>query len=250
MKMIAERNEKGIVKMGTTTAKIPCDRSMLGVVGLNGLINGGVYKEDGLVYLNGKPVRKWHVKVGDVRLWEPKLNDLPALYRLYKKTRAANNLQWNRIAKVMDELWALRKSKKNTRVIAHAIPTHHFEWNKDTKPWWEYTIEPASFGSEGLGFYFQWVDEKPKKVLNHTLGQRLYEEERRWYDTSCKRAWKARSVFYEAMKRSLPKATEHKVISLQFGEDTFWFYTFSKGPTCHWWEMFDDRYQFEIKRIV
>jgi hypothetical protein len=249
MKMMATRNAEGIVTMNGATAKIPTNRSMLGMVGMNGFINGGVYKEDGLVYLNGKPVRKWHITVGDYRLWEPKLNDLPSLYRLYKKTQAANHLQWGRIAKVMDELWALRKSKKDTYVIAHAIPTHHFEWNKDSKPWWEYTVEKAT-PYEGLGFHFQWVDEKPKKVVNHKLGQRLYEEERRWYDTSCKRAYKVRSVFYEAMKRSLPKATEHKVISLQFDEDTFWFYTASKGPHCHWWEMFDDQYKFEIKRIV
>ena len=109
----------------------------------------------------------------------------------------------------------------------------------------------ATHCEDSLSFYFQWIDDgPPKKILNQELGQRLYEEERRWMDSCLKRSWKARSVFYEAMKRSLPKATESKVICLQFGEDSFWFYTVNKGPQCHWWEMFDDRYKFEMRRIV
>lgn len=212
------------------------------------MINEGECKEDGYVYLNGKPVRKWHVRVCDCRIWEPKLDDIPYLYRLYKKTKEANTKQWNRIAKIMEELWTLRTSKKATHVTAHAIPNHHFEWNKKSKPWWEYTIDKRL--NNALSFSFQWVDEKPKKIINHKLGQLLYEQERRWWDTCLKRSGKARTVFYEAMKKSLPKATENRVISLQFENDTFWFYTTSHGMGYYLWEMFDDRYKFEMRRIV
>ena len=255
MTTIAQRNAEGIVTLSgddgrTVQAKIPTNRSMLGIIGDNGLIDGGDYRNDGWVYFGGKPLRKWHSTFERVRIWEPKFKDLPSLYRLYKKTQAANEEAWVHISRVLQRLWD-KGPRKNNEVIAHVLPSHTFEWHKDTQPWWEYKVHKGVCGEESLSFSFQWIDEgKPEKLVNHTLGQRLYNFERRWWDNTAPRYNKARTIFYESMKRSLPKATENTVLSLQFGEDAYWFYTKSRGPNIHWWEMFDDQYKFTIKRIV
>lgn len=253
--MIASRDENGIVKMaskqGIVTAQIPLTRSMIGIAATNGIINGAEYREDCWVYIKGKRVRKWHNKFQEIRIWEPKYKDLKALYYLYKKTQAANNAQWERIAKIMHSIWE-SGPVKNKGVIAHACPTHSFTKNNtiDIEPWWEYTIHNKMFNDKGLSYSFQWLDDgKPKKLVNHKLGQKLYVEEQRMWNTTSKRYNKVKTIFYEAMKRSLPKAEENKVISLQFDKDTFWFYTATNGE-LYWWVMFDDACQFEIKKVL
>lgn len=249
--LVAQRNEEGIVQMpsehGVLTAKIPQDRSMIGMIGINGIINNGEYREDGWVYLGGQPVRKWHSRVESYRLWEPKLNDLPALYDLHKRTQAANNEAWRRIQVVIDKLWG--KHKQGDTVKAHAFPKYHIGLPGNVgikEDYWEFNIN--NYYGEGVSFGFNWV-VRPKRLSNPQLGQELYELERRWWDNTCRRAAKVRTVFYEAMKQSLPKATENQVICLQFGEDTFWFYVVMHNnyPV---WNMFNDQYRFEVKRIV
>ena len=227
----------------TVTAQIPQDRSMIGIIATNGLINGGQYREDGWVYYQDVPIRKWHTQIEGHRIWEPRLEDLPNLYRILLKTKAADNAQWKKIQVVIDKLW--KQSKGGREVVAHAFPTHHAGQSEE---WWSYNIHDDGFGY-GVSFGFRWIP-KPKKLINHKLGQELYELERRWWDNTCRRYNLARTIFYYAMKKSLPKATENTVISLQFGDDTYWFRSQSKGPKIHWWEMFEDRYKFTIKRIV
>ena len=245
MKILAQRSKNGVVTAGNATATIPTNYSMVGMFGTNGIIDGGEYKNDGLVYINNKPAKKWHVSHDGIRLWEPKLNDLPSLYKLYKKTQKANNLEWNNVREVLIKLWS--NHKQGDVVRAHVSPTHNFTWNKPSTPWWEYNITD---NGDGLGFSFHWLDEKPKRLINYQLGQELYNMERRWYDTTSHRVFKVKCIFYEAMKKSLPTATENKVISLQFGDDTYWFHTNSNGSNYHWWEMFKDSYSFEIKKIL
>ena len=229
----------------TVTAQVPQDRSMIGIIATNGLISGGVYKEDGWVYYQDIPIRKWHITIEGHRIWEPRLEDLPDLYRIFKKTQAANNVQWKKIQVVIDKLWKGHKSGQ--KVIAHAQPTHHHDGS--CEDWWEYDIHNDGDGY-GLCFGFHWTKGRPKRVINHKLGKQLYDLERRWWDNTCRRVSLARTIFYYAMKKSLPLATENTVISLQFGEDTYWFHSQSKGSKIHWWEMFEDKYKFTIKRIV
>jgi hypothetical protein len=247
------RNEEGIVHtesdLGTVTAQIPKNRSALGMIATNGLINGADYKEDSWVYFDGQRIRKWHVMFQGIRVWEPKFSDLNYLYDLYKRTAAANIKAWNAIQAVIQKIWETR-AKGATEAIAHARPSHSFEWPewKKEKPWWVYNIHNDR--GYGLSFGFDWLDEKPKKLVNHELGEELYRLENRWYRNTCRRSGKVRTIFFEAMLRSLPKVNEDRVICLKFGEDTFWFYTKNHGPNCYWWEMFGDRYKFEVKEML
>lgn len=253
METIAKRDSTGTVTIncgkGMVTATIPSDRSMLGIMGLNGITSNGVYKNDGWVYVDNVPVRKWHIYVDTYRVWEPKLKDLPSLYKLWKVVKKSNNDQWKRIDVVLKDLWKLH-NKKDSLVIAHACPSHKYEWNKSTEPWWEYTIYGSTAG-EGLSFSFDWLDKKPKKLINHELGERLYKEERRWWNSTCKRSGKVNTVFVEAMKRSLPKVDPKNpgLLSLQFGDDHFYFMThFNRGYA--YWEMMDIGYKFENKIVM
>ena len=50
-------------------------------------------------------MRKWHNKIGDVRIWEPKMKNLPDLYRRWKRVKIADAEQWKRIADVLAQLW-------------------------------------------------------------------------------------------------------------------------------------------------
>ena len=248
---LAKRNRAGVVTVrnengNLVTAKIPLDRSMLGMIATNGIIHNGEYRRDGWIYLNNIPVRKWHGKVNGIRLWEPKLENMTYLHFLLKRTVKVCDEKWNKTRAVIHELWGEHKQGDN--VIAHAYPVHHLKDNEHKNDHWEYSIHDDGYGY-GVSFGFQWTDGKPKKLINHKLGQQLYELEHRMQDLNG-RVHKTRTVFYESMKKSLPKATENKVICLQFGEDTYWFFTKSTGPKVHWWEMFDDRYQFEVKKIV
>lgn len=245
MNLIAKRDSKGNVSAGNVSAKIPKTRGMLGIVGLNGLINNGEYREDGFVYLNDKPVRKWHVNVDEIRLWEPKLKDLSSLYELYKKTQDLNNITWGKIHKIMVALWG--NHKEGYEVKVHAKPTHKFTPTKSTDPWWEYRISKSS--PFGLGYSFDWLDEKPKKLQNAKLGSELYYLDMVRYKNTASRYYKAKSIFYHAMKCSLPKASEHKIMMIQFKNDSFVFYTVSNNGYWYW-SMFDDQYKFETKRIL
>jgi len=248
------RNAEGeVVTVGLggekITAKIPTNRTALGLIATNGLVDGAEYKENGWVYFDGKEYRKWHVMFQNIRIWEPKFSDLKYLYGLYKKTQVANSNAWNTIREILNTLWKTRR-KGQRDVIAHAKPTHQFEWQEWRKePWWEFKVS-NHYPDYGLSFSFDWLEGKPKKLVNHELGEKLYYLEQRWYNNTSRRAGKVRTIFFEAMKRSLPKANEDRVICLKFGEDSFWFYTKNNGPKAYWWEMFDDKYEFEIKNIL
>ena len=251
--ILAKRNKAGVVTVrngsgNLVTAKIPNDRSMLGMLSTNGIIPGGEYRKDGWVYLNDTPVRKWHIRLGagSIRVWEPKLENLSYLYFLLKRVVRIRDDQWNETRKVIRELWG--DHKQGDEVIAHAYPVHHLKGAVHKDDHWEYSIHDYGWGY-GLSFGFQWTKGNPKTLVNHKLGQQLYELEHRSHDLNS-RVCKVRNVFYDAMTRSLPKATENKVMCLQFGEDTYWFFTKSTGPNIHWWEMFDDQYKFEVKKIV
>lgn len=255
MSKILHRNGDGNVDIkteeGTIHFHVPDNRSALGVLGYNAVYPNGDYREDGWVYIDDKPVRKWFVNVERVRVWEPRLTDLNSLYTLYKRAEKSLEQHWSELADILAKIWA--KAGKGTEVVkAHCIPTHNFKWDSDSQPWWEFSIRQYRHedGKEGNSFSFDWLDEKPKRVLNRKLGEALYKMEQYVFGGPSPRFAKVRDVFYAAMKRSLPRATESKVICLKFGEESFWFYTVKTSGGGFQWNMFDDRFKFEIRDIL
>lgn len=87
------KNKDGKVSLkGAVSFQMPTDRTALGMLSINKPIDGGVFKEDGWVYVDDKPVKKWFGSVWrdgikPIRIWEPKLQDLKTLERKYQKVR-------------------------------------------------------------------------------------------------------------------------------------------------------------------
>ncbi len=251
-----ERNKNGIATIqtenGIAQAKIPSGHTALGLVAMNGIIHGGDYNENGWVYINGKQHRKWHITVENTRIWKPKMRDLVYLYNVYKKTQDYNKILWERISKIMQNMWKTCSHNEKNKVILHAVPTHSFENNIDSNAWCEYTIGQSRYPGakeDQLAFSFDWVDGKPEKIMHPEEGQKFYELERYIYGTCCNRSGKARNVFFEAMKRTLPIPDAYKIITFEFKEDKFVFHTQFKRHTVEW-EMFDERCEFEVRTIV
>jgi hypothetical protein len=64
------------VKADGLTASIPGDISMMAMFEINPFIPDGDYREDGWVYINDKPIKKWFNKIENILIWSPILNDL------------------------------------------------------------------------------------------------------------------------------------------------------------------------------
>lgn len=236
--MNATRNEQGFVAVTnddgrTVTARILCDRSMVSILATSGIVSNGDYRDDGWVYVEDKPIRKWHSRFERITFWEPKMNNLPYLYALYKKTNDKFDAAWKQTVDIMMSIW-----DKNRPAKAHTFVEGE---------WWEFEIHDHGYG---LGISVNRLEAPPKKVLHAKAGKKLWHLDGRRGDLS-KRCWKAGVIFFEALRRSLPKATiEKKILCLQFKDDTFVFHTVSIHPNYHRWQMFDDKYSLETKKII
>ena len=73
------QRKKNVVEVDGLTAKVPDNISMISVFGVNSFIDQGDYKEDGWIYVQNKPVRKWFKKLDDITYWHPILDDLHKL---------------------------------------------------------------------------------------------------------------------------------------------------------------------------
>lgn len=227
--MNATRNELGEITADfndeSITAILPRNMSMLGIFGNNIFIDKGVYKEDGWVYLNGIKHRKWHIKHDSIRLWEPKLDDSISLYKLWKKASNACNLKYEERWEVVQKIIKSGK-KKNGRYIAHVFPIHHSD-----KSWWIYS---ARKHREQWVYGFEWLDEKPKKVINSKLGKKLYALECRC-DSLGNRRYKVEKIFFDSLRKYLPKdPKEEQIFTLTFNDDIFVFKSIAYGDYYGW----------------
>lgn len=94
MSTLLKRTADGTTQVGNSKCKVPTNMSVLGIIATNGVIDGSEYRDDYYIYVDNIPIKKWFSMVDGVRVWTPKLYDLPSLYRLYKKTRARFRKQW------------------------------------------------------------------------------------------------------------------------------------------------------------
>ncbi len=195
------------VTNGTLKATIPDDISMLSVFTMNDFIHGGNYRDDGWIYVDNKPIRKWFRKVDSVLLWFPKLRDLIYLqdkydwiYRVYRKY---NQEVYRPIAE------RLIKAKG-----AHARVTHKYKGNND--PWWFFTAS-----EEGIGW--DWVDT-PAKPKNLALGDEYYRKSHRG-DQLGSRVYLFRRVLEQAIASHVSKikGNEGQILQFQLGEKIYWF---------------------------
>jgi hypothetical protein len=231
------RNSAGNVSCGTLKFSVPNDRSALSILGVNQITDGGDYRNDGYVYVGGKRVKRWCSRFDGVRIWEPHLNDLMLMHRVWKRAK-------NRNDKANEQIWTIVELIRRTgKKIAHCEPVNYRE-NKTQ--WWQYRIDSVN-GVPGLGF--DWID-KPKKLVNHRLGQQLYSRDRYWYHTTAKHYLRVNMLFIEAMRRALPKPQEHLVRCFQFGDDHFWWHVEMLRGSYPVWKLLDMSSKVEFIKII
>jgi len=192
--IVFQLNTKGKMSFGDgACAHIENDQvSALSVLSNNYVNNGEVFAKDHFVYKDGKKIRKWFQRRGDIKLlWVPNLERVTWIegirWRLHEKYVSL----WKEIGEVVDEI-----HKKGD--VAYARPLHDFESSSGSE-YWKYNIRHSDC-SQGLTFGFNWV-KKPKRTRNAQLGQRLYYLEHTRGGTLRKRL----GLFNKALKLALER---------------------------------------------
>lgn len=153
MTVLAERNKEGIVRLANgAQIKVPKDRSMLGFIGRE-FFDGGVYEEDGWIYMDGKKFKKWFITLEDKRVWEPVLHDLAKLEA--RRFKVATRSQ-----KVIREMWD--EGVKQLRKVGTSII-------KREQGWWEIKYDKRD---DTIRSGWVWCDEpQPKRQRNIEAGK-------------------------------------------------------------------------------
>ena len=223
------KRKKSKVETCEASASIPNNISMLSVFGTNGFVNKGDYREDGWVYVNKKPVKKWFRKVANILIWFPILNDVHKLQERYRKASQKYkdymlkyHFAYEQIEKV---------GKAHTNVVSD---------NDDR--WWLYTSEKQ------WGISWEWV-EPPKKPINLEIGNTYYKVYHRLHQI-IKRANMFQTVLEYAIeiKVNAIQGKENQILQCKVGDSIYWF---KKGR--HVWEKLafpeDEIKVFEIDKI-
>lgn len=161
MEQVFSRTKSNLV-VGDANATIPEDILALSLLSTNLFIPNGEYKDDGYVYLNKKPIKKWFKNIEDVKVWFPILEDIKKLQTRYNIMKKAYTQYWKETD--TPAFNAVVKVKE-----AHVKVTHKFTGGGD--PWWLYTASER-------GISFDWV-EKPENPIHLKIGTRYYKTSKR-----------------------------------------------------------------------
>lgn len=211
MEAIMERKGNKVFAEGMT-ATIPSTISMIAVFGRNGFIQGGKYSEDGWIYVNGKPVKKWFRNVENISIWFPILEDVHNLQKRYDAAK-------KRYKGYADKVWRPAFDKVMKVGRAHARVTHKFE-GEGIDPWWLY--EANKYSSQ-KGICWDWV-KKPVKPINIRIGNAYYRASQRLEDLGG-RSYKFRIVLEHAlsMKVGVIEGAEGQILQYKVGNRSYWY---------------------------
>ncbi len=175
MNVVAERNEKGLVKLNNGTKfTVPLTHSMLSIFGdHNPIINGAEYRDDYWIYVNGKRVKKWFVSDsrGNVKLlWPPNLrpSNMARLEDVAYRLQQKSHRLWKEFWSMCEEARKRGGSQhywSEDEIIVHVPGTKNScEWqDKDTY---------RAFSCNEKGVSSLW--HKPNKKLQHPdLGRKM-----------------------------------------------------------------------------
>lgn len=210
MKTVMERSGTAI-KADGLEATIPNNVSMISVFAINSFIPNGNYNNDGWIYVNKKPVKKWFKKIEYISVWFPILNDLHKLQNRYlavaKKYRCYLKKEY-RIA--FNSLVKVGK--------AHAKITHKF--NGDCDPWWLYEADKYP-GQKGI--CWNWV-KIPENPLNLEIGNTYYKIDQRLSQLT-ERVSKFRIILEWAIcdKVYNIKGNDGQILQYKLSGRSYWF---------------------------
>jgi hypothetical protein len=208
---IMERKDTTVTAEGMT-ASIPRDISMLALFAMNPFTPDGDYREDGWVYVDNKPVKKWFKKIMDILIWFPILNDIHKLQERYQK---ASQKYKDYLQKIQNSLVFEQVEKVGK---AHAQVTHKYSGKDDS--WWLYTFEKYP-GYPGISW--DWV-ETPKKPLNLEIGNAYYKAEHRLQQLSS-RVYMFQTIleYAIAIRVNTIKGEKDQILQFKVGNCIYWF---------------------------
>jgi len=197
------------VKADGMTASIPSDISMIAIFGTNTFYQDGDYREDGRIYVNNKPIKKWFKRIGESLVWFPILEDLHKLQKRYLAVKQKYDCYLKKEYRVAFE--QVLKVKK-----AHVKVTHE---GSCCDPWWLYTADES-------GVSWDWV-KTPKKPLNLKIGNNFYKIDHRLSELG-KRSWKFKSVLEFAINERIAKikGEQGQILQFKIGNRIYWFKKF------------------------
>ena len=246
------KNQGGAVDIHPGTeahvkVQVPSNQMFLGMVGANPTINDGDdFRRDGYVYnKEGQLYRKWFVNLYDPqggnsygRIWEPKLQDIPALEALrwwaldWQRRWYERKHQpiYNAICALADERGEV--SWQNPFIV-HAKATHERS-DPDKYKWIEFNfhpIDPFYKKTDGwrYSYSWEWVKGEVADPQHLDLGQPFYE-----IDQHTRVVGKRKHVFMAAFNMAidrliwgdkLPKAEWDQTLQLEINGRFYWFQT-------------------------
>jgi hypothetical protein len=202
------------VKANGMTASIPSDVSMITIFAQNPFISDGDYREDGWIYVNGNPVKKWFKNIERISVWFPILEDL---HKLQKRYCVIKQRYQNYVKSIYHAAFAqVEKVGK-----AHAKITHNYEGDCD--PWWLYTSEKYP-GQKGISW--DWVNT-PEKPLNLEIGNAYYKAEQRRAQIGG-RVYRFRTVLEYAIREKITgiQGEQGQILQFKIGDRIYWFQKF------------------------
>jgi hypothetical protein len=200
------------VKADGMTASIPKNVTMLSIFAENPFIPEGDYREDGWIYINDKPVKKWFKKIEEVSVWFPIFEDL---HKLQSRYFAVNSRYADYIKKVYHN--AFEQVEKVGK--AHARVTHIYD-GEDIDPWWLYRADKYP---NQKGISWDWV-KTPEKPLNLEIGDAYYKAERRLRQIGG-RIYKFKVVLEHAINEKIGgiKGGQGQILQFKIGDRSYWF---------------------------
>jgi hypothetical protein len=189
------------VKAGAVKFTVPQTQSALSIIGTNAIYDQDDFRDDNFVYRNNKKHRKWFsYREGWNHFWEPCINELSRIENIYHKLTIRLNKSYEPTNKILEKI---EKTKKGTKWIAHA---------KQNNDWLKYFIYKDWARHSGLSFSFEWLDNKPKKLINYKLGQALNHEN---FKVKSKWCWYIQLLLNDAIVLFLKKTFQEKTKNIE-----------------------------------
>ncbi len=201
----------------------------LSVVAANRLIDGGDYRDDGFVYLNNKPVAKWHAVFSGIRVWGPKLNNLKYLYSVYQKTEAdldKNSKEINDLLKKIHSLHLQSSHDDDDFFIVHAFDS---KWKK----WVLMEVSYNKKSEEPYSYSVIFLDKTPEVIMFPEEGQSLYNTIISGY-AKAKRFSKVAAVFRSVLNNNLPETNKFESLCIKADNNYFIFQSHYKHGGWSW----------------
>jgi hypothetical protein len=185
---------------------------MIAIFAGNPFIPRGDYREDGWIYVDGKPVKKWFKNIEMISVWFPIFENLHKLQsRYFTINQRYKDYMKKEYHKAFEQVEKVGK--------AHAKITHKYE-GSDIDPWWLYRADKYP---NQRGITWDWV-KTPEKPTNLEIGNAYYKVTQRIGQLGG-RVYKFRTILEYAINKKLwdIKGEYGQILQFKIGDRIYWF---------------------------